>query len=299
MQKRVAYRKRIGVTAGLLEARQQESGDARYDRRGKARSRAQRHLRLWGGAFDIVTRRQNAVFGIGVAEVAEVERPAGRVAGADGEDGIKRGGNLQAAATVIAGGGDDQRPRLGGAARRVGEDMLGLPGRRQLAAADVDDIRTVGDRLVDGERQRCLRRRLQLAIRAFAVDRIDDRRAIRRDPRNRAAALPDDHARHMGAVLGANGRNQIAACAVGRHPRSAERWMREVDRSVDDRDADARIATGHAVLQRLNAGDFGDRIHLALLWIRAAAAMRLMVRVSRAKRVVADMLATTHEGFKD
>src|SRR5262249_13938401 len=126
------------------------------DRRRKAGPGSLRDLPDRRCAENILTRSQNAVVEIWVAEIAERQWIACQVAGADGEHGSQTAGHLHALAAVVAGGSHDELSGACAGANRIAQDPVGLSGRSLLATADVDDIGTRGQGLVDRHGERSL-----------------------------------------------------------------------------------------------------------------------------------------------
>ena len=235
---------RIGPFAALELHAEQQGGDACRNRGCEAGAALEADITARGGAKDVLAWRQNSLGLINVSPIADVERRAARVHRADRQDGVERRRDMQTIASVIAGSRHHQDVSLGAGSDGFFEQRLRIASRAQLAAADVDDMRAVFDRLQDRARQIDLRTHDQRVLRPAGKDRRNDAAAGRRDPLDGAARLPENNAGDMGAVSA--GRPGVGA---GRHerfdrckPRTGKARMREIDRPIKHGDANARVA---------------------------------------------------------
>ena len=142
-------RLRTGVASSFAETGKQESDNSAHDRRRKTGPGSLRDVPDRRCAENILTRGQDAVVEIWVTEIAERQRIARQVASADGEHGRQTAGYLHASAAVIAGCSHDEFSGARAGSNRIAEDAVGLSGRSLLAAADVDDVCTLGQGLID------------------------------------------------------------------------------------------------------------------------------------------------------
>src|SRR5262249_25561492 len=103
-EERPADEGRVGHLAALVLQTEQEGGDAGNHRRRTTGAGAQGRAAARARPAQVFAGGQEPVALVGAAPVAEVERPAVRVHGADGQDGGERGGHVGARTAVVADG---------------------------------------------------------------------------------------------------------------------------------------------------------------------------------------------------
>jgi hypothetical protein len=235
---------RIGLAAELQLDAEQQGGQTGNDRGREAGAALQRNAAAGSRSGNVQSGGQDALGSVGLPPIAQLERRTLVVHGADRQNRCHRGRNVQAFAAVVSGGGDDQDIMGCAGADCLCKNRLGLAGARQLAAADVDDMRSAFDSLENRPRQVELRAQDDGIARPVGKNRNDKAATPRRDTGYRGAVLAKDDARNVRSVPGGEPfvRLPLHQRLQLRDQRAVKAGMRPVDGAIQDRHADPRVA---------------------------------------------------------
>ena len=153
---------------------------------------------------------------------------------------------MEARATVVARGGDDQDAAPGAIADHVGQQRMGSARRGELSAADVNDVGALLYGLGDGPCEIELRTELNRLLTDGLKNRHENASAERREARHESVVLAEDHAGDVGTVLAgwpAVGRPRHQGFHL-REVRKFQTRVRAVNRAVQDCNAHRGIAAG-------------------------------------------------------
>ena len=229
----------------------EQRGNARDHGRREARPADDQRSPSGPGPQQAGAEGQQSFGPIKATPIARTQRFAARVHRPHREDAGNRGGDMNAFAAVVARRGHDQDATAKAPIDRVDQAGMGRPGRRILATTDVDHLSPMlrGQENRPGQIKLRARRREESVVlsrkgsRDVAENGHHDPPASRSDPLNRASA--EDQARHQSAVP----RRRPTEPRFRRHSdfdrrqiRPDEGRVRSIDRPIEHRDRDPRIA---------------------------------------------------------
>jgi hypothetical protein len=148
----IAHCARAGLLAILALKAQQKSGNAGHNRCGEA-APCQRRGATGNRAQNVLTGREDSVLAVSRTPVTALQRLAVLAHGADGKNWWQSRRDMQALATIVPGSGDKKHTVVIAQPNRERQHAVCFAFWRQLAAADVDDVRPCLYRLFNRPRQ--------------------------------------------------------------------------------------------------------------------------------------------------
>ncbi len=235
----------INLSAATQLPAREQARDAGYETRSHAGAAGQTGLAFRSSACDFFARGHHTVPPVGFRPIAELQRLAVPARSTDRQDHWRGGRDVRTRTAFVPRRSHDQDALIFAHPDRPDQGRLRFTRLVIHTRADIDHVGADRDGQRDRASQIQLRAGDEFAVVLFAKNRNHHASALRRDPADGTVVLPENQARHLGPVPQANAPRPLGTAAQEvhlPHQRPVKGRMRKVDRSVQDRNADARVA---------------------------------------------------------